>query len=95
MLKSLLFGLTNFEIANIAIQDNMFFSLLSVLTSGFDIVFRAIIFLPVGISHDFSADEEFLEVGMDDTTSLWSFATISESPASNFVFTGGKEMNEL
>ena len=45
--------------------------------------------------HTLSANETSLEIGVDNTSSLRGFHAVSDSPAFDFVCTGGKVVDEL
>jgi hypothetical protein len=45
--------------------------------------------------HDFSADKSSFEIGVNNSSSLGSLPSITNSPALDFILTSSKEMNEL
>jgi hypothetical protein len=49
----------------------------------------------VGEFHDFSADKSSFEIGVNNSSSLGSLPSITNSPALDFILTSSKEMNEL
>ena len=71
---------------DVAILDNIVLAFQSPLARILGATF-AIITDEILISDHFSADESFLEVGMDYTGSTWCLSTFYDGPSSNLFFT--------
>jgi hypothetical protein len=74
--------------------DFVCLTLLLVETFTLDFSFTSV-FDKVVVFHDFSTDEYSFEIGMDDSSSLGSLPSLTNSPALNFILTSSEEMNEL
>jgi hypothetical protein len=70
----------------------MLFTLLSILSLRFHCVLAAVLH-KVSVLHDFSTNESFLKISMNDTGSLGSFSVSSYGPASHLVLTCSEEVN--
>jgi len=87
-------GNVELEEADITIIDDVFFTLLSKFTLILAFLFRTG-FDEIFVFHDFSADETFFEISVDDTSSVGGLGTLSDSPASDFIFSCSEEVDQF
>ena len=52
-------------------------------------------FNKVSVFHDFSTDKSSFEIGVDNSSSLGSLPSITDSPAFDLILSSSEEMNKL
>lgn len=96
MLLGVSFAFANIEPIeyNIPIFHNIVLALLPILALSLDRILVPQLHI-VRILHDFGTDETFLEIGVDDACGLRGLCVAADCPASDFVFSGCEEVDEI
>ena len=85
---------TVLPVANVTVLDLVFPTDLLVLAGSLDSVLAAVLLDIVDAEH-LTTDELLLEIGVNDTCSLWRLETFPESPSSHLIWTCGKVSDEI
>jgi hypothetical protein len=81
-------------VENISITDFVRLTILLIETFSFDCVLTTVLD-KVSEFHGISADESSFEIAMDNSSSLRSLPSFTDSPAFDFISSSSEEMDEL